>query len=92
MTPPEPERRGVDPERHWLRGAIREWQLRKELERGYNDQARIEQDYQRILASEDLAAEQAWAEMRADGVPVADRYAEAPAATEPEPEPEPEIG
>jgi hypothetical protein len=70
----------------WLGDAVREWQLRKELERGYSDQARIGQDLQRLVAREDLAAERAWAEMRADGVPVADRYAEAPAATEPEPE------
>lgn len=73
-----------------IRERQRQRQLRKELERGYNDHARIKQDLARILAREDLAAERAWAEMRADGVPVADRYAEAPAAAEPEPEPEPE--
>ena len=66
-----------------IRERQRQRQLRKELERGYNDHARIKQDLARLVAREDLAAEQAWAEMKADGVPVADLHTE-PAVTEPE--------
>jgi hypothetical protein len=54
--------------------------LARELRAGYNDQAAIERDLERMVTAEKTAAQGAWAEMRADGVPVA----------EPNPEPEPE--
>jgi len=60
-------------------GWIRSWQLGKALEAGYNDQAAIDRDYARMVAASDARDARFWADMRADGVPVAD----------PEPDPEP---
>lgn len=73
--------------------------LARELRAGYNDRAAIRRDLERIMDAEKTAAQAAWAEMRADGVPVADpdpgpepeAQAE-PAPAEPETEPEPEAG
>jgi len=62
-----------------IRGWIRSWKLGKALDAGYNDQAAIDRDYARMVAASDARDAQFWADMRADGVPVAD----------PEPGPEP---
>lgn len=61
-----------------VRAFLNDLALARELRAGYNDQAAIERDLERIAAAEKTAAQDAWAEMRADGVPVA----------EPAPEPE----
>jgi hypothetical protein len=53
--------------------------LAKQIEADLSDQATIETDYARMVASSDARDAQFWADMRADGVPVAD----------PEPAPEP---
>jgi hypothetical protein len=64
---------------HTVMGWIRSWKLGKALEAGYNDQAAIDRDYAQMVAASDARDAQFWADMRADGVPVAD----------PEPDPEP---
>ena len=59
--------------------------LAKQVEADFSDQEAINRDYERALAAEDAAAGEAWAQMRADGVPVAPPEPEAEAEAEPEP-------
>ena len=60
-------------------GWIRSFVLGRALPVGYADQAAVDRDYERLIAAEDARDARFWADMRADGVPVAD----------PEPNPEP---
>ena len=69
-------------------GWIRSWKLGQALEAGYSDQEAIQADYEKALAAEKAEAEAFWAQMAADGVPVASLKPEAGADTAPEPEPE----
>jgi hypothetical protein len=71
------------------RGWIQSWKLGKAMEAGYNDQAVIQADHEESLAAETAGAEAFWAQMAADGVPVASPEPEAGADAEPEPEAEP---
>jgi hypothetical protein len=64
---------------HILMGWIRSWMLAKQIDADLSDQAAIDRDYARMVAASDARDAQFWADMRADGVPVAD----------PEPDPEP---
>ncbi len=65
--------------------------LARELRAGYTDQAAINREYERAVAAEAATAKAAWAEMRADGVPVAEPEPEAGPEPLPEPEPEAEL-
>ena len=46
--------------------------LRREMQAGYNDQAAIQADYERIITAQDAADARFWTQMSADGVPVAE--------------------
>jgi hypothetical protein len=62
-----------------VRKFLADRRLAKQIEADLSDQATIEADYARMVAALDARDAQFWADMRADGVPVAD----------PEPDPEP---
>ncbi len=53
-------------------GWIRSFMLARQLEADYTDQAAIDRDYARMAAASDARDAQFWADMRADGIPVAD--------------------
>lgn len=53
-------------------GWIRSFVLGRALQAGYTDHAAVDRDYERLIAAEDARDAQFWADMRADGVPVAD--------------------
>ena len=55
-----------------IRAFVRGIVLARQLEAGYTDQAAIDRDYARMVAASDARDAQFWADMRADGVPVAD--------------------
>ena len=69
MTDPEPE----DPQTvgEHIRKFLADLRLAKQVEADFSDQEAINRDYERALAAEDAAAGEAWAQMAADGVPVA---------------------
>ncbi len=75
----------------WIGDRIRERALARALEAGYNDQAAINRDYERLVAAEQAADAAFWEQMRADGVPVAQPGTEAepeiPSAHVPDPAP-----
>jgi hypothetical protein len=62
-----------------IRGWIRSWALGKAIKAELAGQASIDRDYAQMVAASDARDAQFWAQMKADGVPVAD----------PEPDPEP---
>ncbi len=73
-----------------IRGWIRSWALGKAIKAELADQASIDRDYAQMVAASDARDAQFWAQMKADGVPVADpepgsfadRYAAAAAAAQ----------
>jgi len=85
---------------HTVMGWIRSWKLGKALEAGYGDTEGIKTETGQMHAAEKAGAEAFWAQMTADGVPVAQAGPEAgpgpgadagpdsEAGDEPGPEPE----
>jgi hypothetical protein len=65
-------------------GWVRSWKLGKALEAGYNDTEGIKAAVEEMHAAEKVQAEAFWAQMAADGVPVAQ--------AEPEASAEPDVG
>ena len=71
-------------------GWIRSWKLGKTMEAELADTEGIEAAIEAMHAAEDAQAAEFWAQMAADGVPVA--LPEPASGTAPEPEPEAEAG
>ena len=59
-----------------IRKFLADRRLAKQIEADLSDQATIEADYARMVAALDARDAQFWADMRADGVPVADPEAD----------------
>ena len=69
---------------HTVMGWIRSWKLGKALEAGYGHTEGIKAEIGQMHAAEKAGAEAFWAQMKADGVPVAQAGSEA--GDEPGPE------
>jgi hypothetical protein len=65
-------------------GWVRSWKLGKALEAGYNDIEGIKAAIEEMHAAEKAEAEAFWAQMAADGVPVATPEADPGASAEPD--------
>ncbi len=74
-----------------IRKFLADLRLAKQVQADFSDQEAINRDYERAIAAEDTAAGQAWQQMRADGVPVAQPETEISPARDPVPEAEPEL-